>query len=63
MDTENPKETDVQERSSDLMSTSITVTYEFAYQLVDGQWKIIYVDDYGWGESSTVIVSGEGGEA
>ena len=63
MDTENPKETDVQERSSDLMSTSITVTYEFTYQLVDGQWKIIYVDDYGWGESSTVIVSGEGGEA
>ena len=45
------------------MSTSITVTYEFTYQLVDGQWKIIYVDDYGWGESSTVIVSGEGGEA
>lgn len=52
-----------QKRSSDLMSTTVTVSYEFTYQLADGDWKIIYLDSLGWENGSTVIVSGEGGEA
>lgn len=54
---------DVRKRSSDLMSTTISVSYEYTYQLVDGAWKIIYVDSMGWSSGSTVIISGEGGEA